>query len=156
MTEKEKNLITGCVKGDKGAWDEFVQQYSNLVYHTIRKTLPLHQIESRDETVEDLYQEFFISILQNNCRKLSQFRGDGGCTLANRLSTLGKRPQKRRAKPFQASTIFSTLPPTQSSKRTIPFHLRSCWRRKEKRTDGSRLERFSGWISSEPSGVERL
>lgn len=61
MTEEERTLITGCVKGDKAGWDEFVQQYSNLVYHTIRKTLTLHHTESRDETVEDLYQEFFIS-----------------------------------------------------------------------------------------------
>jgi RNA polymerase sigma factor (sigma-70 family) len=91
VTEQEKTLISGCVKGDKTAWDEFVQQYSNLVYHTIRKTLTLHHTESRDETVEDLYQEFFISILQNNCRKLTQFRGDGSCTLASWLRVVASR-----------------------------------------------------------------
>jgi hypothetical protein len=68
MTEQEKTLIAGCLRMDKAAWDQFVQQYSNFVYHTIRKTLTLHHTESRDEAVEELYQEFFISILQNNCR----------------------------------------------------------------------------------------
>jgi len=91
MTEQEKTLIAGCIKGDKATWDGFVQQYSNLVYHTIRKTLTLHHTESRDEMVEDLYQEFFISILQNNCRKLAQFRGDGGCTLASWLRVVASR-----------------------------------------------------------------
>ncbi len=64
MTEQEKSLIAGCVKGEKAAWDTFVRQYSNLVYHTIRKTLTLHHAESRDDAVDDLYQEFFISLLQ--------------------------------------------------------------------------------------------
>lgn len=91
MTEQEKTHIAGCVKGEKAAWDVFVRQYSNLVYHTIRKTLTLHHVESRDEVIEDLYQEFFISILQNNCRKLAQFRGDGGCTLASFLRVVASR-----------------------------------------------------------------
>ena len=91
MTEPEKTLIAGCVSGDKVAWDEFVRQYSNLVYHTIRKTLTLHHTVARDDTVEDLYQEFFISVLQNNCRKLSQFRGDRGCSLANWLRVVTAR-----------------------------------------------------------------
>ena len=91
MTEQEKTLIEGCLLGEKTAWDAFVQQYSNLVYHTIRKTLTLHHTESRDEVIEDLYQEFFISVLQNNCRKLSQFRGDGGCSLASWLRVVASR-----------------------------------------------------------------
>ena len=91
MTESEKTLIAGCLSGDKAAWDEFVQQYSNLVYHTICKTLTLHHSETRDETVGDLYQEFFLSIIHNGCRKLSRFRGDGGCTLASWLRVVAAR-----------------------------------------------------------------
>ena len=91
MTEPEKTLIAGCVSGDKTAWDAFVRQYSNIVYHTIYKTLTLHHGEARDETVEDLYQEFFLSIIQNGCRKLGQFRGDGGCTLASWLRVVAAR-----------------------------------------------------------------
>jgi hypothetical protein len=39
MTEQEKTLLAPCVSGNKTAWHHFVQQYSSLVYHTIRKTL---------------------------------------------------------------------------------------------------------------------
>jgi hypothetical protein len=45
MTEKEKTLLAGCVKGDKAAWEAFVLQYSTFAYSTIRKTLTLHQTE---------------------------------------------------------------------------------------------------------------
>ena len=91
MTEQEKTLIDGCLLGEKTAWDAFVQQYSNLVYHTIRKTLTLQHAESRDDAVDDLYQEFFVSLLKDNCKKLSQFRGDGGCTLASWLRVVASR-----------------------------------------------------------------
>ena len=91
MTEKEKTLLAGCVKGDKVAWDAFVLQYSKLAYSTIRKTLALHHTEQRDDVVEDLYQEFFLSLLQGNCRKQSQFRGEYGCTLASWLRVVASR-----------------------------------------------------------------
>src|SRR5258706_7143655 len=91
MTEREQTLIRGCVGGDKVSWDSFVQQYSALVYHTINKTLTLYHSDCRDHQVEDLYQDFFISILQNNCRKLTQFRGDRGCSLASWLRVVASR-----------------------------------------------------------------
>jgi RNA polymerase sigma factor (sigma-70 family) len=91
MTEPEKTLIAGCVRSEKAAWDSFVLQYSNLVYHTIKKTLSLHQIEPHTDLVEDLYQEFFFSLLRNECKKLRQFRGAHGCSLASWLRVLAAR-----------------------------------------------------------------
>ena len=93
MTEKEQNLLTGCIAGEKAAWDAFVLQYSNLVYHTIRRSLTLHHTEGSDEVVEDLYQECFVSLLRDDCKKLRQFKGERGCTLASRgeLGREGKR-----------------------------------------------------------------
>jgi RNA polymerase sigma factor (sigma-70 family) len=91
MTEKEKTLLAGCVNGEKAAWDAFVLQYSALVYHTIRKTLTLHHTEARDDVMEDLYQEFFLSLLKDGCRKLGQFRGDHGCSLATWLRVIAAR-----------------------------------------------------------------
>jgi len=102
LTDKEKTLLARCLRGEKAAWDEFVQQYSALVYHTINRTLALHHTESRGETVEDLYQEFFVALLKNGCKKLSQFRGDRGCSLASWLRvvaarlTIGSLRQQRR------------------------------------------------------------
>ena len=91
MTEKEQTLIAGCLRRDKAAWDSFVAQYSNLVYHTIKKTLNLHHVETRADIVEDLYQEFFLSLLRNEYKKLRQFRGAHGCSLPNWLRILAAR-----------------------------------------------------------------
>jgi hypothetical protein len=57
MTENEKNLLAGCIRGDKASWDAFVRQYSNLVYHTIRKTLALHHTETSPDTADDLFKK---------------------------------------------------------------------------------------------------
>ena len=45
VTEKEKSLLAGCIRGDKASWDAFVSQYSPLVYHTIRKTFVTYHAE---------------------------------------------------------------------------------------------------------------
>jgi RNA polymerase sigma-70 factor (ECF subfamily) len=79
MTEKEKILIAGCVTGDKSSWDKFVQQYSALVYHTIRKTLALYRAEVSPDLVEDLFQEVFLSLLKDESLQLRRFRGDCSC-----------------------------------------------------------------------------
>jgi RNA polymerase sigma-70 factor, ECF subfamily len=91
MTEKEKTLIAGCLRGEKAAWDSFIRLYSNLVYHTIKKTLNLHHSEPHADLVEDLYQEFFLSLLRDECKKLRQFRGAHGCSLASWLRLLTAR-----------------------------------------------------------------
>jgi RNA polymerase sigma-70 factor (ECF subfamily) len=91
MLEKEKTLIAGCLRSEKAAWDSFVRQYSNLVYHTIKKTLIRHHRDPHADVVEELYQEFFVSLLRNGCKKLLQFRGTHGCSLASWLRIVTTR-----------------------------------------------------------------
>ncbi len=91
MTGREKTLLTGCLKGEKAPWDAFVLQYSSLVYHTIKKTFSLYHKEPHSNLVDDLYQEFFLSLLCDDFRKLRQFRGDRGCSLASWLRIVAAR-----------------------------------------------------------------
>jgi RNA polymerase sigma factor (sigma-70 family) len=92
MTEAEKILIAGCVGGDKAAWDTFVQQFSSLVYSTIYKTMTLYHARPHDPgVVDDLFQEFFVACMRDDCRKLRQFRGDRGCALASWLRVVAAR-----------------------------------------------------------------
>jgi RNA polymerase sigma factor (sigma-70 family) len=91
MTEKEKTLIAGCLRSEKAAWDAFVLQYSDLVYHTVKRTLIHHHAQTRADLVEDLYQEFFLSLLRNDYKKLRQFRGAHDCSLASWLRLLAAR-----------------------------------------------------------------
>jgi DNA-directed RNA polymerase specialized sigma24 family protein len=88
---KEKSLLARCIRGDKASWDAFVLQYSALVYHTLRKTFGLHHAKLNDDVIEDLYQEFFVSILREDFKKLRQFKGNRGCTLASWLRLVAAR-----------------------------------------------------------------
>jgi DNA-directed RNA polymerase specialized sigma24 family protein len=83
LTDQEKTLLAGCLRREKPAWDAFILQYSSLVYHAIRKTFALYHAEAEAETVDDLFQEFFLSLLRDDSKKLRQFRGDRGCSLAS-------------------------------------------------------------------------
>jgi hypothetical protein len=71
MTEKEKTLIAGCVKGEKAAWDALVLQYSKLAFSKIRKTFVLHHALPQDDLIEDLHQDCFLSVCENDFRLIS-------------------------------------------------------------------------------------
>jgi RNA polymerase sigma factor (sigma-70 family) len=107
VTEQEKTLIADCVKGEKPAWDAFVRQYSGLIYHTIRKTFSLHHNEPRSDTVDDLFQEVFLSLVKEDFCQLRRFRGDNSCTLESWLRMIAARrtaDQLRKAR-FQNNSL---------------------------------------------------
>ncbi len=91
MTDKEKNLMGACLYGEKSSWDTFVLQYSGLVYHTIKNTFSHYHTESRGDVVEDLFQDFFLSLIRDNFKKLRQFKGDRGCRLTSWLRVIASR-----------------------------------------------------------------
>lgn len=91
MTEQERTLIAGCVKGEKAAWDAFVLQYSKLVYDTVIRTLRLYHAQMDDSFKDDLYQDFFVALAANDFHKLRQFKGLNSCTLASWLKAIANR-----------------------------------------------------------------
>lgn len=90
MTD-ERELLLACIEGEKRAWDELVDQYSRLVYGTITQTLRLYHVQADQTVVEDLFQDFFLSLLRGQCKKLRQFKGERGCSLASWLRMVGTR-----------------------------------------------------------------
>ena len=91
MSHQAKKLLGTCLKGEKHAWDSFVLQYSGLVYHSIKKTLSLYDVAPRPDIVEDLFQDFFLSLVRDKFLKLRQFRGDRGTNLATWLRVIACR-----------------------------------------------------------------
>jgi len=65
-TDQEKSLVSRCLAGDTGAFDELVTAYGGMVYN-----LAYRQLGDREEAL-DLSQEVFLRIH----RKLDSFRGD--------------------------------------------------------------------------------
>lgn len=79
----EKELLAVCIQGDKTAWDVFVEKYTDLVYHTIHKTLKLYCPDFLYQELEDIHNSVFLSLLENDHRKLRQYKGINGCTVSS-------------------------------------------------------------------------
>ena len=88
--EKEKNIVARCLTGEKQAWDEFVEKYSKLVYNSIYRTLGLTGYKIEPDLIDDLYQDFFVSILNGDYYKLKIFKWKNNCSIATWLSVIAR------------------------------------------------------------------
>ncbi len=86
----EKKLVRRCVKGDKAAWDEFIDRYNGLIYDAILRVFGLLGYTNTEEAAEDLFQEVCAALLKDECRKLRGFKWKNGCTLASWLHVVAK------------------------------------------------------------------
>jgi DNA-directed RNA polymerase specialized sigma24 family protein len=91
MTEQEKTLIAGCLKGEETAWNDFVRQYSGLIYHRIKTTLSSHYHGPSQHLIDDIFQDTFLSLVKDDFAQLRRFRGDHNCTLASWLRMIATR-----------------------------------------------------------------
>jgi len=85
----EIELLEGCLAKDKKAWDSFVERYSRLISHAIVQTLNKYSFPPENHVVEDLFHTIFLSLLENNCKKLRQFRMR--CKLSSWLHLIAAR-----------------------------------------------------------------
>jgi RNA polymerase sigma factor (sigma-70 family) len=74
-----------CVKGDKQAWDEFLNRYSRLIYNYIHSVLNTKGHSFAQEDTNDIFHEIISSLIEDNFKKLKSFRGKNGCSLASWL-----------------------------------------------------------------------
>ncbi len=83
---------------------------------TIKKTFSLYQTESHSDLVDDLYQDFFLSLVRDNFAKLRQFRGERGCSLASWLRVIASRLtiDFLRKQGVSTAKILDNLPSDQS------------------------------------------
>lgn len=112
----EEELLRGCISGDKKKWDVFVQQYSNLIYHTIHSTLRVHEQPNSTDDVNDLFQEIFSALLRDNCKKLRIFDPSKGRSLASWLRLIATRLTINHIKRARPLTPLDDLPIEPSQK----------------------------------------
>ncbi len=85
------NLIRNCIAGDKKSWDQLVEKFGRLIYDSIIRTLRKFGRQVRQEDLEDLHQNFFTDLLDNDHKVLKQFEGRNGCSLASYLRVIAVR-----------------------------------------------------------------
>lgn len=84
-------LLSACIRGEKEGWDAFVKRYSKLIFYSIHKTLTLHNCILPQDDIDDLFSSVFVSLLDNNYRKLRQYEGRHGCTLTSWIRLIAVR-----------------------------------------------------------------
>jgi RNA polymerase sigma factor (sigma-70 family) len=108
-------LIARCVSGtDESAWDGLVDRYSRLIWSAIHKTFKASSYTYTSEDAEDLYGAFFLSLVENDFRKLRQFRSRNACSLSTWLTVVAVRMtidhmRRQSVRPRAASDPAQTL-----------------------------------------------
>ena len=80
--EDDRALLAKCFAGDRVASEALVRRFSDLVYKTVQYTLRARQVPFKGEDLEDLHNTVFLNLFERKCRKLRQYRGKNGCSLA--------------------------------------------------------------------------
>jgi len=80
--EEDKCLLARCIAGDNEARDALVVTFSNLVYEVVLHTFRSKGLSFERDDVEDLHNTIFLKIFEKDCRKLRQYQGKNGCSLA--------------------------------------------------------------------------
>ena len=87
----DRDLLLSCFHGQEGAWNTFVFRFSRLIYHSIYQTFRAKNYSFDLQILEDLHQEVFLSLFDNNHRKLRQYKGKNNCSLASWLRLIASR-----------------------------------------------------------------
>lgn len=75
--------LSDCINGDKKAREEFVIEFSALVYWTIKRTLIEKRVSFKVQDIEELHNSVFADFFNRECKKLRQYSGKNGCSLSS-------------------------------------------------------------------------
>jgi RNA polymerase sigma factor (sigma-70 family) len=80
-SDQDRKLLARCFSGADEALETLVRKFSSTVYRSVQYTLMSKHISFSKFDLEDLHNTVFLRLLDRNCKKLRQFRGDNGCSL---------------------------------------------------------------------------
>jgi RNA polymerase sigma factor (sigma-70 family) len=81
--EEDRQLLSRCIAGDRRAYDTFVKRFSNLIYQSIRNILIIKEVSFSKQDLEDLHNTVFLQLFEDRLKKLRQYQGRNGCSLAS-------------------------------------------------------------------------
>ena len=81
--KEDQQLLFRCLSGDKTASEDLVRRFSDLVYRSVQYTLMARQVPFNRFDLEDLHHTVFLKLFDQNHKKLRQYQGKNGCSLAS-------------------------------------------------------------------------
>lgn len=89
FTAVDRDLLKRCLNRDPGSWNDFVDRFLSLIYHTIGYTAHLRSARVAPEDVEDIAAEVLLQIVADNFKVLREFRKQS--SLATYLTVITRR-----------------------------------------------------------------
>lgn len=111
----DENLVASTVAGDQSAWREMMRRYDRALREAIRDAA----IDSLDDAdVDDVMGDFWLSLVENEKRRLRSFNPSRGAALLSWLTIqliqdLRRREQKRSGEPEMVSLDLNGEPDTK-------------------------------------------
>jgi len=81
--EENRELLSKCFAGDRQSAENFIRQFSSLVYRSVQYTLMAKQATFNKQDLEDLHHSVFLKLFEHRFAKLKQYKGKNGCSLAS-------------------------------------------------------------------------
>ena len=76
----DHELLLACIAGERRAWDVFVERFTRYVYYLIQLTGRRYGAGFEPDAVADLHNDVFVSLLEDDRRRLRAFEGRNGCS----------------------------------------------------------------------------
>jgi RNA polymerase sigma-70 factor, ECF subfamily len=89
FTAVDRDLLRRCLNREPGSWNDFVDRFLSLIYHTIGYTAHLRSARLAPEDVEDIAAEVLLRIVADNFKVLRDFRKES--SLATYLTVIARR-----------------------------------------------------------------
>jgi len=87
-----QEILNKCLSGgDRSAWEAFVRKYSKLIWNAIHKAFRTYSFRYSPEDLEDMYSSVFLALIDNDFKKLRQFKNENACSLSTWLSIITVR-----------------------------------------------------------------
>jgi len=90
-SQDDRKILSESLSGSSKASESLVRRFSNLVYQSVQYTLMTKHISFNKQDIEDLHNTIFLSLFENKYKKLRQYRGKNGCSLASWIRMIAVR-----------------------------------------------------------------
>ena len=89
--EEDRRLLSRCLSGHRKASEILVRRFSGLVYRSVQFTLTAKQVSFNRQDLEDLHNTIFLRLFEQGCKKLRQYQGRNGLSLASWIRMIAVR-----------------------------------------------------------------
>jgi len=87
--EEEQKILHECITHKR--CEKLSRQYWNLIYKTVEKTFIFKNAPLVREEIEEVHQDVFVQLFDDDCRRLRQYREGGGRNLAGWVILIANR-----------------------------------------------------------------